>query len=101
MLVSKSGFDKANPAHQELLERLIARRIGIFCAVGQDSEVWGERMGWVRDMANLDDGVQWSVQTSSHHKTVSDAVEFARTWDFECYPSGISNDSGAVEIIEV
>lgn len=102
VLVSRSGCDDTNPKHDELLVRLHARRIGLFCAVGRDCERWHDRMDDICVEALVQSGDTWHINTTWHEdESVEEVVEFATNWNFEHYDSGIVDDSGAVEIIEV
>ena len=102
VLVTRSGYDETNPEHHGLLVRLHARRIGLFCAVGRDCEVWHDRMDDVCVGAMVDAGDEWHVQTTWHDdESVAEVIEFAREWSFANYDSGIVDDTAAVEVIEV
>ena len=78
-----------------LLRELFDDRIELFCATGRDAQEWEDCMDWIVVMAAVDDGIEHSVLTTSHHEaTIDEVVALAKQ---------ISVPSGAneVEIIRV
>jgi hypothetical protein len=89
VLVSKTGYDASN---NELLRGLIARRIGLFCAVGHECERWEEMMDEL--VVGPTGECVWHVTTTSHPgETTSEVIEFARAFRLD--------EPGDVEVIEV
>jgi hypothetical protein len=89
VLVSKSGY---NSSHDELLRDLIERKIGLFCAVGQDCELWEDVMDEL--VVGPTGECAWHVTTSSHpDETTADVVAFAEMFHLD--------GPGDVEVIEV
>ena len=89
VLVSKSGYDKS---HDVLLEALLARRIELFCVVGEQCALWEEVMDELV-VGPYGDGKLDLVTTSHPDESVAEVVEFAESFTLEA-PS-------TVEIIEV
>ena len=89
VLVSKTGYDAS---HDDLLRDLIARKIGLFCAVGHDCELWEEAMDELVVGPNGED--TWHVTTTSHPgETTAEVVDFAKMFHLD--------EPGDVEVIEV
>ncbi|MCC6670903.1 MAG: hypothetical protein IT458_07575 [Planctomycetes bacterium] len=90
VLVSKHGY---RSSHDSLLLSLIERRIELFCAVGQDCELWEEIMDEL--VVGPKGACPWHVTTTSHPgESVEQVVEFASLWHLDAGPPD-------VEIIEV
>ena len=91
VLVSHNGY---NPQHDELLQRLIDRRIQLFCSVGKDCERWEEAMDWL--CIGADGQGTFIVLTTSHpDETAEEVIAFAQSLDLD------TADSDAIEVIEV
>ncbi|MGE0754277.1 MAG: hypothetical protein AB7L92_03855 [Alphaproteobacteria bacterium] len=90
VLVSNSGYDSS---HDDILKKLVNRKIELFCAVGKDCQKWEDFM----DELCVGDGsdVQYITTTSHPDEPVNEVIEFARLW------SGASGLDDNVEVIEV
>ncbi len=89
VLVSKAGYD---PSHDDLLRGLIARKIGLFCAVGVDCELWEDVMDEL--VVGPTGDYEWHVTTTSHpDETTAEVVEFAEMFYLD--------EPSDVEVIEV
>ena len=89
VLVSKAGY---RPSHDDLLLRLISRRIKLFCVVGRDCELWEEVMDELvvgpTGEGDLD------VTTTSHpDEDIAEVIAFAEDWGLD--------EPSDVEVIEV
>ena len=89
VLFSQGGYHES---HDTLLQSLINRRIGLFCAVGKDCEIWEDVMDELVVGPKRD--YEWHVNTTSHpNETLAEVIEFAEMFDL--------NEPTSVEVIEV
>ena len=89
VLVSRSGYESS---HDAMLQSLIDRRIELFCAVGEDCELWEEIMDEL--VVGPDGKGKWTVTTTSHPgESVAEVIEFASQF--------ILDEPSEVEVIEV
>lgn len=79
-------------AHDALLEKLLDRKIALFCAVGVDCRTWEDAMDWT--YIGPDGASRGFVVTTSHpDESLADVVAFAEAWHLD--------EPSPVEIIEV
>lgn len=89
VLVSNGGY---RASHDDLLRGLINRRIGLFCVLGKDCQLWEDVMDELVVGPTSENG--WHVTTTSHpNETIEEVLEFARTFQLD--------KPTRVEIIEV
>ena len=91
ILFSKSGYCEK---HDSLLNRLIDKKILLFCTVGKDCELWHDIMdeifvGFGKERDFL------MITTWHNDETLDNVVQFAKDFEIE----GIENDN--IEIITV
>lgn len=91
VLNSKSGYSNI---YDSLLNRMIEKKILLFCTVGKDCELWHDVMdeyfvgfGEERDF--------FMITTWHTNETLNEVIQFAKNYDIE----GIDNEK--IQIIEV
>ena len=76
VLHARVAYDRT---HDALLQRLLDRKIALFCAVGVDCGAWEDAMDWM--CIGPDGEIRGFVVTSSHpDESLAEVVAFAEAW---------------------
>jgi len=73
---------KYSPEYKDLLAELVERKIELFCAIGEECEIWEEAL----DSACFNEKgkeIGFVVTTSHPNETLEEVKEFAKQWSGE------------------
>ena len=85
VLHTRVAYDRT---HDALLQRLLDRKIALFCAVGVDCCAWEDAMDWM--CIGPDGASRGFVVTTSHpDESLAEVIAFAEAWTLD-EPSRVS-----------